>query len=234
MRRFAGIKLAAIAAVVGLLLASPADAQRTGSRFGKNATEQDLPKAMRLMAECTVERRAGMVRSWFDTLPGTVEEDRILTNEVSDLALCFDDRMLVVDGRTIVVKAKMVRFPLALAMARRQLRSTSAAPTIDKDLPWFAPKLASLNKDAVLDRTALGLQDFGHCVAASDWANARALVLSEEGSPEQASAITALTPVLGPCLQSDVRIKLTAANLRNALAEPMVHALGSGGAARSR
>ena len=121
----------------------------------------------------------------------------------------------------------MVRFPLALAMARRQLRLNSAVPAVAKDIPWFAPMLAGLEKNAKVDRVALGLQDFGHCVAASDWANARALVLSEEGSPEQKRAVAALMPILGPCLQSEVQIKLTPANLRIAVAEPMVHMLAS-------
>jgi hypothetical protein len=133
--------------------------------------------------------------------------------------------MLVVAGKTIEVKVGMVRLPLALAMARRQLRLTSAIPAVEKDIPWFAPKLAGLDRNAEVDRLALGLQDFGHCVAASDWANARALILSEEGSAEQKQAVSALVPVLGPCLQSDVEMQLTPANLRSAIAEPMIHML---------
>jgi hypothetical protein len=221
------MKAAALAAVLTLALTSPAEAQRTGTRVGKNAGTADMPKAMRIMAECTVDRRAPMVRSWFDTLPGSAEENRIFTKALDDLGLCFDHEMLVVDGKAIEVKVGMVRFPLALAMARRQLRLNSAVPAVAKDIPWFAPMLAGLEKNAKVDRVALGLQDFGHCVAASDWANARALVLSEEGSPEQKRAVAALMPILGPCLQSEVQIKLTPANLRIAVAEPMVHMLAS-------
>jgi hypothetical protein len=225
--RFAVIKTAALAAVLTLALVSPAEAQRTGTRMGKNAGAPDIPAAMRIMAECTVARRGTMVRSWLDTLPGSVEEDRIFTRNLDDLGLCFDDDMLVVDGKTIVVKVGMVRYPLALAMARRQLRVNSTVPALAKDSPWFAPKLVGLDKSAAVDRLALGMQDFGHCVAVSDWAAARALVLSEEGSTEQKAAVAALFPVLGPCLPSDVQIKLTPANLRSAVAEPMVHMLAS-------
>ena len=227
--RIVGLKTAALAAVLLLAFGGAAEAQRTGTRMGKNAGEADIPKAMRIMAECTVGRRAKMVHSWFNTLPGSVEEDRIFSRELGDLGLCLDDRMLVVDGKTIEVKVGMVRLPLALAMARRELRLNSSLPSVSKDSPWFAPKLVGLDKSAEVDRLALGLQDFGHCVAASDWGNARALVLSEEGTAQQKDAVAALKPVLGPCLQSDVQIKLTPSNLRSALAEPMVHVLASAG-----
>lgn len=221
---------AAAAAVVFLLgVAAPAEAQHIGTRLGKNVEKADLPKAMQIMAECTIKRREPMVRSWFNTLPGSVEEERIFDKELGDLALCLDDRLLVVDGRTIVVEVGMVRAPLALALARRELRSNPAVPAVSKDAPWFALKLAGLTEDAPVDRLSLGLQDFGHCVAVSDWANARALILSAEGSAEQGQAVTALVPALGPCLQNDVELKLTPANLRRALAEPMVHMLANAG-----
>jgi hypothetical protein len=227
--RIAGSKTAALAALFLLVLGSAAEAQRTGTRMGKNASEVDIPKAMRIMAECTVGRRPKMVRSWFNTLPGSVEEDRIFSRELGDLGLCLGDRLLVVDGKTIEVKVGMVRLPLALAMARRELHLSSSVPSVSGDSPWFAPKLIGLDKSAEVDRLALGLQDFGHCVAASDWINARGLVLSEEGSAEQKVAVAALKPFLGPCLQSDVQITLTPSNLRSALAEPMVHMLASAG-----
>lgn len=221
-----GSAVLAIVLIVGL--ASPAAAQRTGSRMGKNATADDLPKAMRIMADCIAGKRNNMLRQFFGTLPGSAEESRIIDGELGDLGLCLEDRMLVLDGKQVVVTPRMIRFPFALAKARRDLRATAIAPAMNKDQAWFAAQLATLDKSAPVDRVALGLQDFGHCVAATDWVNARALVLSEEGSAEQKAAVAALTPVLGPCLPSDVQIKLNAANLRSALAEPMVHALQSG------
>jgi hypothetical protein len=220
-------KAAASAAILALTIAAPAHAQHIGTRLGKNVEKADLPKAMQIMAECTVKRREPMVRSWLNTLPGSVEEDRIFEKELGDLALCLDDRLLVVDGKTIEVEVGMVRGPLALAMARRELRPNPAAPAASKDAPWFAPKLAGVTESTPVDRLMLGLQDFGHCVAVSDWTNARALILSVEGSAEQTQAVNALVPALGPCLQNDVELKLTPANLRRALAEPMVHMLAN-------
>ena len=219
--------LAAAAVVLALGVAAPAEAQHTGTRLGKNVEKADLPKAMQIMAECTIKRREPMVRSWFNTLPGSVEEERIFDQELGDLGLCLDDRLLVVDGKTIEVKASMVRAPLALALARRGLRSNPAVPAASRDAPWFALKLAGLTENAPVDRLSLGLQDFGHCVAVSDWANARALILSAEGSAEQGQAIDALLPALGPCLQNGIELKLTPTNLRRAVAEPMVHMLAN-------
>ncbi len=220
-------KAAASAAVVMLTIAAPAQAQHTGTRLGKNIEKPDIPKAMQIMADCTIKRREPLVRSWFNTLPGSVEEDRIFDRELGDLGLCLDDRLLVVDGKTLEVTASMVRGPLALAFARRELRPNPAAPAASKDVPWFTPKLAVLAENAPVDRVMLGLYDFGHCVAVTDWPNARNLVLSAEGSAEQKEAVSALMPALSPCLQNDIELKLTPANLRRALAEPMVHMLAS-------
>lgn len=222
-------KAAASAAAVMLTIAAPAQAQHIGTRLGKNVEKADIPKAMQIMADCTIKRREPMVRSWFNTLPGSVEEDRIFDKELGDLGLCLDDRLLVVDGKTLEVTASMVRGPLALAIARRELRPDPATPTASKDVPWFTPKLAVLAENAPVDRLMLGLYDFGHCVAVTDWPNARNLVLSAEGSAEQKQAVSALMPALGPCLQNDIELKLTPANLRRALAEPMVHMLASAG-----
>jgi hypothetical protein len=193
--------------------------------MGKNLQAEDLPKAMRLMAECAVARRAGMVRSWLGTLPGSDEEERIFDQQLGDLGLCLNDDQLVADGKTLEVRPAIIRNPLALAMARQQLRRSTVAPVISKDNVWFATRLAALGPDGAINRNALGLQDFGHCVAASDWSNARALILSEEGSVEQKNSVSALIPSLGPCLPTNVQIKLTPQNLRVALAEPMVHIL---------
>lgn len=220
-------KAAALAVVLAFGAAGTAQAQHTGTRIGKNVEVRDLPKAMQVMAECAIKRREPMVRSWLNTLPGSAEEDRLFEKELGDLGICLDDRLLVSDGKTIIAKSGMVRAPLALALARRELSANAAAPTVAKDTPWFTPKLASLTDNAQIDRLMLGLQDFGHCVAASDWANARALVLSAESSPEQKQAMTRLIPSLGPCLPTDVELKLTPTNLRTALAEPMVHMLAT-------
>lgn len=223
-------KAAVLAAMLAFGFSGAAEAQHTGTRLGKNIETRDLPKAMQVMAECAIRRREPMVRSWLNTLPGSVEEDRLFDKELGDLGLCLDDRLLVVDGQTIVAEARMIRGPFALALARRELKANAAPPTVAKDTPWFTAKLASLTANAAIDRLSLGLQDFGHCVAATDWSNARALVLSAESSPEQKQAMAGLMPSLGPCLSSDVELKLTPANLRTALAEPMVHILaGAGG-----
>jgi hypothetical protein len=148
----AGLGLLLVAAVT-----DPALAQRTGSRMGRDAGTNDVPKAMRIMAECMAGKRRNMLRQWFDTLPGTAEEDRIFDRELGDMGLCLEDRMLVVDGKTIVVTARMVRYPLALAKARRELRLGGVVPAMNKDQSWFAPRLASLAAGAPVDRVALDL-----------------------------------------------------------------------------
>ena len=216
-----------IAACALLVPAMPAAAQMTGSRIGKNAGVKDVPALMRLMAECIVARRQGMVRDWLVTLPGSDEEDRLLTKQLGDFGLCLEDRELVMGNASeLVVTPKSVRFPLALALARKQLRKGPAMPEVAKaGEPWFTAKLAKVTDIKQVDRVQLALQDFGHCVATANWSGSSMLVLAETGSPQEQAAVTQLIPVLGPCLDQNAKINLNAANLRTAVAEPMAHIL---------
>ena len=229
MRKLTQLTLS-IAALSLVFSALPVAAQMTGSRFGKNAGKKDIPALMRLMAECIVTRRHELVVTWFNTLPGSVEEDRLLTTQLGDFGLCLEDRLLVMgDFSELSVTPKSVRFPLALAMARKQLGKAKDLPVIPKGSdPWFTTKLAQVTGASKVDRGQLAFQDFGHCVALADWVGARMLVLAEPKTKAEAAAINQLKPVLGPCLDQNAKINLTAANLRTALAEPMVHILLAG------
>ncbi len=215
-----------IAAVLLAVPTTPAAAQMSGTRIGKNVDRKaDVPALMRIMAECMIKRRQPMVRNWLDTLPGSAEESKLLTSQLGDLGVCLDDSQLVMGGGTeLLVTPKTVRYPLALAMARQHLSRNTVAPVVAKDSdPWFLTKLAAVADPSRVDRAQLIFQDFGHCVALADWEGARQMILTDAGSTAEKAALGRLAPVLGPCLDQDAKIKLTPNNLRTALAEPMVH-----------
>lgn len=227
-------RLVAWALVSGLMLTSAASfAQNTGTRIGKDADVRDVAKLTRLLAECVVERRPSMVRNWLKELPGTVAEARYIERQEGDLGICLEDKQLVFAGaREMVYTPKSLRNPIALAFARQRLRKNAAPPAgLSADsMPWFTQPLAALPADSRLDKVALAFQDFGHCVASTNWAGSRSLLLSEAGTAEERAAVQVLAPSLGPCLDQNAKIKLTPANLRIALAEPMLHIMLGAGA----
>jgi hypothetical protein len=212
-------------AVVGLFVAATsASAQRLGTRIGRDATPKDAAAAMEILAGCAVDRRANFVRKWFTLLPGTSEEGALLKSQEADLSACMDDDALVLDGKELAFQPISMRYPVAAAWGRKHLKNGPLeSPVPATSDPWFLPKLNDLSAGASVDRSALILQDFGHCVAVHEWAGARALLLSQPDSQEQRAAVAKLVPVLGPCLSEDVEITLTPENLRRVLAEPVYH-----------
>lgn len=225
----------AAGAALAMASASPAPAQWTGSRIGKNAVAKDVGKLTEILAECVVKRRPKMVQSWFGELPGTDAEADFIKRQEGDLDICLDDRELVFAGdREMVYTPRSLRYPVALAFARKSLHDVEATPSgLNPDSPaWFAARFAAMPAGTKVDTRSLVLQDFGHCVASVNWQGARALVLSKPGLTEERAAIDTLKPSLGPCLDHKSKIKLTPQNLRGALAEPMAQILMASGTLR--
>lgn len=208
--------------VIVLVSAVAVSAQRTGTRIGRDATSKDGAAAMDILAACAIERRPDLVRQWLQYLPGTTEESALLRKWSDDLSTCMESDQLVMDGMELRFRPRMMRLPVAKALVGKTLRNapvtSPASPTSE---PWFMAKLNTLGKDAAVDRPALVLQDFGHCVAINRWQASRRFLLSEPDSAEQKQAVAELVPVLGPCLPQDAKISLTPANLRTVLAEPV-------------
>jgi hypothetical protein len=218
--------------------AGPAAAQRTGSRIGHDAESgnvQDAASASETIANCVAGRRPEFVRRLLALLPGTKEEFALVHAEEGDLSICMEDPLLVMDGKELRVRPRALRLPVARAMIRRMLpRAPAQSPLPSESDPWFLPGLTSLPTGAAIDRSALGFQDFGHCVAVHSWPATLALLASEPDSTAQAAAVRRLLPVLGPCLSDDVKITITGANLRDVLAEPVYHILAGAPSPRAK
>jgi hypothetical protein len=224
-------RLAIGLAVAALLLgaAGPAAAQRTGSRIGRDAeigSAQDAASLIQTVANCLADRRRDFVRRWFARLPGTPDEFALVQKEEGDLAICMESDQLISDGRELSFTPRSLRLPTARAMVARMVAAAPPqSPMAPDSDPWFLPLLSGLPAGAEVDRSGLGFQDFGHCVATRSWPATLALLASRPDSAEQAAAVRRLMPVLGPCLTEDIKITITPANLRDVLAEPVYHIL---------
>jgi hypothetical protein len=217
----------ALAAAVAVALAAvPAQAQRTGSRIGRNATAKDSGAAMQLVADCLVDRRMELVKRLFQTLPGSVEEGTMLKREEGDLGVCMDSDQLVLDGKMLRFSARAIRTPLAKALMRKLLPSAPAeSPAAPSSEPWFLATYNALPPKAVVSRQHLNLLDFGHCVAVKNWSGTRAFLMARPESAEEAAAVRKIVPVLGPCMLEGMTVQLTPSVLRDALAEPVYQIL---------
>ena len=223
----AGVMIALLASAT-----APLAAQRTGSRLGKNAAPKDAAAAMRVMVDCVVSRRPDLVQKLFETLPGSTEEYRLLKISEADLGLCMDNQMLVLDGKELAFPAGQMRYSLAEAWVRAsRSRLPLVSPATALAPVWFELRLAAVTPTTPLDRGALVLQDFGHCVAVSEWAGTRELLVSKPASAEQSAAIAKLVPKLGACLTQDAKVAVTPENLRRVLAEPVYHIVAASPAA---
>jgi hypothetical protein len=221
--RLAG-NLLCLAATLALVIPAAAEAQRTGSRIGKDAGPRDAAAVMQMMADCIAGRRPELVRRWFQLLPGSAEEGALLRSETDDMSLCLDSDRLVMDGKALSFRQQALRLPVAQATLRLAMRSAPAESPAGADSdPWFMAQLRALPKNASMDRPYLSWLDFGHCVAVHDWADSLALLQSAPDSPAERAAVKKLVPVLGPCITQNSRLVLTPANLREGLTEPVVH-----------
>jgi hypothetical protein len=217
---------ACAAAIAAVLAAAPAEAQRTGSRIGRDATASDAGAAMQLVAECLVERRPELVKRLFRTLPGSTEESSMLSRQEGDLGICMEDPQLVLDGKQLRFKGRAIRTPLAKALIRKMLPSASAVgPAAPGSDPWFLAPYSALPPKAAVSRQHLNLLDFGHCVATTNWPATRAFLMAAPASAEESTAVKKLVPVLGPCLLEGMTVQLTSSVLRDALAEPVYQIL---------
>lgn len=222
--------------IVALLIISfvspfPTLAQRSGSRIGRNAVngQRDAYTLIGIIGTCLAERRPQLVRRWFALLPGSREEAALLDSQEDDFAVCMsDDQLIVGDGRLLTYTPRRLRVSTALAMARRGLSDAPPQSPLPRDSdPWFVAPLAALTSGSTIDRGSILGQEFGHCLAVTDWASSRALLAARDGSRDERNAFQALTPILGDCLPQGLQIQADAKGVREFLAEPFYHVVAS-------
>jgi hypothetical protein len=216
----------AVLAAAALCVSTAAMAQRTGSRIGQDASARNLRMVMTAMSECFASRQPVLVRRWFHMLPGSGDEFRLLSLNEPEISTCTDNDKLVMDGMVIKFSPAAMRGPVALVSARRLLaHAPSASPASADSEPWFLPELKKVTSPIAVDAKSITLMDFGHCIAVHQWQGTVGLLAAPAGSQEERVAVRQLRPVLGPCLPAQAKIEMTAANLREIVAEPVYHIL---------
>jgi hypothetical protein len=213
-----------ILTLMGLVLVSPANAQRkteadTGSsipiplrarlpdRPGLSAADRGRI-AMAEFARCTVDRReAGVVRML--NLPA----EKVLPGSFAGLA---DDECLA--SGQMKFRPMLLRGALFVELYRRR----NAA--MMRQVAWRMP-VVRFDANAPVDPASetpaveMGLLAFAECVAKRDPVNAKAIVVGPTVSKAQDAAFAAITPNLGPCLFADQKITLGKIYLEGALGE---------------
>ena len=179
-------------------------------------------------ADCVVKKHAAKAREF---VGNNLSED-VVSRQLSSLisATCLSSTS---EGRIAQVSfpAPHFRYAIARAIVRADygksgfstfntvpILNYEAVPVLDeKKLPAGKVKAEKLRADYAQAAAAVLLAQFGECAVRSNPEASRALIVSKADSPERASAIVGIKPVLGGCL-GEGTLKLNTFNLIGALA----------------
>lgn len=223
MKKICGLLLSALLAAS----ATPASAEITGSRIGSSIPRTKPELVFDAMAKCFLNLHPERARKLLLTVPGSIEEDRQLNGLTGAFETCLNDPALVFEGSMLSVEPDRLRRSLATGLVpRSSLVASGTTPARDARQFWTAEKL---NASGVYDGNAIGIVTFGQCVASTDWAAARALVLAKPDSKEAKAATKAIKPSLDSCLNKGLSIKIDRRLLVHVIGEGMYyHAIAAG------
>jgi len=229
----AGIALCALA----LSMTVPAVAQETGSRLrgssgsmvssvgapdnseiGPRPTDEAI-RVLRGLTKCLVETKRNDVTK-FMLSPTDETQKAALAKLTSSLSLCLSE---VGPGATeMSIGGAAFRGALAEAsLARQDLQSLAPIEPSTTEVPYW---LSDKADQRVVEEMAI-------CVSDRDPHNSARLVQSDPGSPTEAEAFAALTPLLGPCLIRGTTLHANRVGIRLAIADALYHRTTDTGAA---
>ena len=214
----------ALAAMIALFAAAPADAQRTGTRIGSNASKANPEEVLQVAAECAAKRRPAYALNMLQELPGSEEEFRILRRGEGDLGACMNSSQRLAVG-SVILSGTPLAFRLALVeeMVKERLTRSVDASALSGGEPWFYAKIPAGATEIEADARYITLMEFGDCVVSSAPAQSIAFVSAEKESPAEQAALQGLIPFLGPCIAAGQEITITPVALHQALNEPLYH-----------
>ena len=181
----------------------------------------DLAKAMNdKTIQCIVERDPALIVAWFNTLPASSMERKIVSRGDDHFAWC--------NG---TVTAQMVDWvpqydytAIRVAILQHMLKNGSLV--VPESRPTGLDKAAWYAVEGTLPPESVVANDLGFCLAKSDWPAARTLVLSDRGSAEETTALRTLIPLVGGCIPAGATLKIDKPRLRQILEETVYHAVG--------
>lgn len=229
----AGIVLCALA----LSTTFPAVAQETGSRLrgssgsmvssvgapddseiGPRPTDEAI-RVLRGLTKCLVQTKRNDVTK-FMLSPTEETQKAALAKLTSSLSLCLSEAGPV--AAEMSMGGAAFRGALAEALlARQDLQSFVPIEPSKTEVPYW---LSDKTDQRVVEEMAI-------CVSDRDPHNSAKLVQSNPGSPTEADAFTALTPLLGPCLIRGTALHANRVGIRLAIADAVYHRTADSGPA---
>lgn len=200
--------------------AVPASAQQTGTRLGRVVPRTKPDVVFNLMAECFTARHPAMAASYLRQLPGSAEQELAFNAVTGAMEICLNSRDFDFEGGELVTDRDRVHRGLAYFIVRAQAKSLPVTLPGEGMRPWFAAELPSIPESA---RFALGIEKFGHCVVARNWATARSLVMADPGSKDEKAAQKALLPDMQACVNLGDSLQVDKRLLGHVLGDAMYH-----------
>jgi len=167
-------------------------------------------------AECVVDNDAHHVVALLRTVPGSPVEAKAAARLVQLYGACMDNR--TVKGSF----SWLERAELATAALNKRLTKDVTLPAASPAV-WEADVKPTMLPGRDFSGHSLGLAMFGACVvrAAPD----ASLQYFRAEPTDAAAALATLRPTLASCMQPSHSLRLTPAQLRLIVAEPLYHAL---------
>jgi hypothetical protein len=164
-------------------------------------------------AECVVDNDASRVDELLQTVPGSLAEAKKAGLLVQLYGACMDNRS-VKGSFSWLERAELATAALNKSLMRGSARAT-ATPAA-----WEA--IAKTQRVSGDTPHALGLAMFGACVV---HAAPEASLQYFRAGPTEAAALVTMRPALESCMEPGKSLRVTPAQLRLIVAEPLYHAL---------
>lgn len=221
--RFSLSILAQIALVIAAqaIPLAPAQGQPTGTRLGKSIPRTKPELVFNAMAECYVARYPKQSAEFLAAVPGSYEQSKLFAKMDGALSVCLNQPKLVFEGGELQIETDRFHRGLALYMLRAHADKlpTSAPAKIDEK-PWYRTKI---QEGASYSGFAIGVEQFGKCVAISNWQVSSQLVLAKPGSKEESTAYKVLKPEMDNCLSQGARLNIDRRLIQHVVGDAMYH-----------
>jgi hypothetical protein len=176
-------------------------------------------KVMQNFAKCLVNRAGYRMRAALD-LPVGVPKTQSVLSALSDpgcLAVASENSSA--DELHLRFKSLLLRGSIYDVLYVHDLAAKPALTSFDGVVsPRYPFATAPMSVEAVDYHVAISI---GECVVRAQSVLARQLIMSAVESADEAIAVKALVPFLGPCLDQGQTIKLSKSVIRSMIAEPL-------------
>lgn len=174
--------------------------------------------------DCIIHGERDFVVSWLGSLEGSSAEQKLARHMEITFPACFLSTPME-RGWTYAFDDAAMRaaFIQAIILPRSGALPEDAPAGLDRPA-WFGDT-DEITRSKIAAEAAL-INNFGFCVAKTNWNATRDLLQAAQGSEQEARAIAKLTPVLGGCVPESMRVTLDRPRLRTILTEAVFHALG--------